>query len=119
MANEITASVSLSVSKSGASVSGSGSASADMANDEMVALVQQVTTSAASLTKGDISVIGWLYARNMDATNYVELGLDSGMTQVFAKLQPGKACLIPMALSNVYAKANTATCRVNVVMSEA
>jgi hypothetical protein len=110
MANEIAASVSLSVSKNGAAIaSGQLSIVDDMAGDQMITNVQAVGTSAEAVNLGDVSTVGYVLFKNMDATNYVELALASDvLSQIFAKLLPGDIALIPLATATIYAMANTA-----------
>ena len=69
--------------------------------------VQNIGTSAELLTYGDVATVKYVLVKNMDATNYVQLALDSGFTQIFAKMLPGEFCLIPTNQNNVYARANT------------
>jgi len=73
---------------------------------------QTVGTSAEAVDLGDIAApAGLIMVVNRDTTNYVELALDSGMTQKFAKLKPGEfACWQPAVAGAVYALANTAAC---------
>lgn len=119
MANEITASASLSVAKGGATISGSGSKTADMAGDQMLSNVQIVTTSAAALVVGSVVTVGYIWLKNMDATNYIEVALDSAVsTQIFAKLLAGDVTLIKAATATIYVKANTASCNLAVAVSE-
>lgn len=57
----------------------------------------------------DIGTAGWAFFRNLDVTNYVELGLDvTGTFVPFCKLLPGEYALVPLSTTAVYAKANTA-----------
>ena len=69
------------------------------------------TQSALSLNAG-LTTAGWAYFCNLDATNYLQIGLYISSTfYPFAKLKAGEACVIridPAAV--VYAKANTAAC---------
>ena len=109
MANEINCSVTLSANKSGVSVSSSGSKSADMSGDQAITNVQVIGTSAEAIVLGDVSTIGYVLFKNLDATNYVEIALDSGVsTQVFAKLLAGDMTLIKAKTATMYALANTA-----------
>lgn len=109
MANEINVSVSLTASKGGAAIQSTGSRTADMAGVEMITNVQAVGTAAEAIVVGDIGTPGYCLLKNLDATNYVEIALDSGVTtQVFAKLMPGDVALFPAKTATMYAKANTA-----------
>jgi hypothetical protein len=55
----------------------------------------------------------------MDATNYVEVALDSAVsTQIFAKLLAGDVTLVKAATATLYAKANTAAVNLYVAATE-
>ena len=115
MANEIQVSASLSASKGGVSVNNSASRSATMAGDQMISNVQIIGTAAEALVLGDVSTIGYVFLKNMDATNFVEIALDSGVsTQKFAKLLAGDFAIFPASTATMYAKADTAN--VNLVV---
>jgi hypothetical protein len=115
MANEVNWSVSLSANKNGAGISGSGSNSITMSGDTMIENVQTVGTSAELIVLEDVDSPSQILLKNLDATNYVEIALDSGMTNKFAKLLPGEALLIRPSSATLYARANTAACNVLVV----
>jgi hypothetical protein len=116
MAQEIIANASLLVSKGGASIQSSGQKIADMAGGEMITNVQIVGTTAEQLVVGDITTPGYCFLKNLDNTNYVDVGLDSGVsTQVFARLMPGDIALFPAKTQVMYAKANAAP--VNLLVS--
>lgn len=120
MANEITFAASLSISKSGATATGNITDQEDLAGVGKLATTQNIGTAAETLTfPSDLTTEGitYLWIRNLDATNYVELALDSGMAQVFAKIPAGKVALFPPATGNptIYARANTAAVNVQIV----
>lgn len=72
--------------------------------------IQAIGTSDESVSiRSDIATLGYIYARNLDSTNYVELGYTSGT--YFAKLKAGQACIFPAGsgLTTLHAKANTAS----------
>lgn len=119
MSNEISASVVLTTAKNNVSVAGSGTKNADMAGDQMMSNVQIIGTSAEAIVLNDVSTVGYVLFKNMDATNYIEIALDSGVsTQIFAKLLPGDVMLIKASTATMYAKANTAACNLWVVATE-
>lgn len=114
MANEITVSLSISASKTG---SGSFTTprlafQADMAGDNLVGgLTQDVGTSAEALTFGDISgAPGAFVIKNEDATNFVTYGFTNPPTELI--LLPGASNVITPSTGTIYAKADTAACRV-------
>ena len=120
MANEITYTGSITASKGGVSLSsGPLSQALTMTGSNMVLETQTIGTTAELISKGDIGTVGCLLVKNLDATNYIDIALDSGMTNKFAKLMPGDFLLIPTGGVLPYAKANTAACQVLAVVLEA
>lgn len=121
MANELNTNITFSVNKNNILISGVLNKSNDMSGTELISNVQTIGESAGeALQLGDITgVPGGLFVRNLDETNYVELALDSNMTQKFAKLLPGQGLVLPPAVAAIYAKANTAACPCHVVACEA
>lgn len=87
---------------------------------------QQITFAAGAPTKAagvanigfaahealpmqDVSAAGWAFFENLDATNFVRLGIDSAGTFVpFLKLMPGESVIVRLATNAPYAKADTA-----------
>ncbi len=119
MANEINASISLGVNKNGVVLNGGGSKTADMAGDQGITNVQIIGTGAEAIVLGDVSTIGYVAFKNLDPTNYVELGLENTViTQNFAKLLAGDVTLIKASTATMYAKANTAPCNLLVTAVE-
>lgn len=118
MANEISLSLSLTAQKNAAVVTGTYSGTMTMAGDQFIGNVQIVGTSNEALVLGDVSTMGWIMVKNLDATNYVEVFLDSGNTQLVAKLLAGEPCLFKPGAVSVYARANTAACNCLVVAIE-
>lgn len=117
MANEIALVGSLSVNRNGANTVASASASITQTGTDYGLRTQNVGTAAELIDKGDIGTVGYLFIKNLDPTNYVELALDSGATQIFAKLLPGEFAIIPTR-QQPYGKANTAACDCLVLMIE-
>jgi hypothetical protein len=118
MATEIRAQGSLSAAKNGVSVSASVSVNPDMAGDQLIGNVQAIGTGAEAIVFGDISTIGYVFLKNMDATNYVDISMVSDATTPFAKLLAGDFTIIKAASALVYAKANTAGINLQVVAAE-
>jgi hypothetical protein len=116
MANEITTNITVSVSINSQVASGTISGTSDASNNAFIGNEQLIGTAAETIFLGDIgSTPVFLFVRNMDTTNYVEVDNDSGMANFPQKILPGKGVfLFPQAVP-IYAKANTASCRVWVV----
>jgi hypothetical protein len=119
MANEIYSALTLTARKSGAIVSLSSSINQDMTGSNMLQATQLIGTTAELVGFGDISgAPSQVMIKNLDTTNFVELGGDSGLTVFKLKLMPGKHLLIPPSSGTLYAKADTANVRIQIVASE-
>ena len=121
MANEISKAASISASKGGASISHAAvTKQLDMSGADMLNATQLIGTTTEALALGDIAV-GHCHIRiiNLDSTNYVEIGLDTPVTQIFVKLLPGDMCLFSPPTNAIYAKANTAACLCQITACEA
>ena len=97
----------MTASKSGAKVSFSEAFNLTMTGADMLQGTQNIGTSAELVTFGDITgAPGVVIIRNTDATNFIELGGDSGLTVFKTKLlagqftvfQPSSATLYPFLL---------------------
>jgi hypothetical protein len=118
MANEIAISQSIRYSKNQTSASQSTSFSVSQAGDKYQAGVQSVGTVEEQLDKGDIGTIGYLSFKNIDATNYVQIGVTTGVYSI--KCLPGAGGMIPWNSSTApFVKANTAAVEVDYLMIEA
>jgi hypothetical protein len=119
MASETRVSASLQCDKNLVHVAANVNRIADMAGTNVITIVQDIGTSAEALSMVDVTTIGYILLRNLDPTNYVELGLDAAVTaQVFAKLLPGDIALFPAKTATMYAKANTAGIQLQIVAVE-
>ena len=76
-----------------------------------------IGTVEETISLGDISTNGWCIARNLDAANYVEIGFSTGVYGI--RLEAGEVMLFRLNPgATIYAKANTATCKVAVAVIE-
>lgn len=80
---------------------------------------QNIGTSEETITwSTDIGDEYWLFIRNLDATNYVQLGFATGVYGI--RLRAGDFMLIPLEPgTTIYALANTAACNVQYLVYEA
>jgi hypothetical protein len=124
VANELTVSVSARYSKNGVQIStddfGVAGIQIDVAGTEVARFVQLIGTSEeAILMPGDIASPGFMIVKNLDASNYVTIASASGATACI-KLKPGEPALFRLADSATtpYATANTASCRIAVIIIE-
>ena len=119
MANEIYASINFTANKNGAKSSISSSFNLTMTGNEMVQSTQVIGTSSETITLGDISgAPGGFVIKNLDSTNFVEIGGDSGLTVFKLKLLPGQFHFFQPSSGTIYAKADTASVRVQVIATE-
>ena len=116
MADEITVSITVSATKDG---SGSFSTprlafTTDMVGNNLVGgLTQDIGTSSETITLGDIAAAAnVLVIQNLDTTNYIEVGGDSGLTVFKLKIPAGESYVIQSPTTPLYAKANTASVRI-------
>lgn len=73
--------------------------------------IQAIGTSEETLSTGDLTTYGWLYIRNLDATNYVQLGFSTGVYGI--RLEAGEPAMFRTEpAATVYLKADTAACNV-------
>lgn len=79
-----------------------------------------VPTTAAAIPLGGVSSPRLLFVQNLDATNYVTIYRDSGLTTPIARLNPGNTpggdviwLPIDPSITAPYWAAHTATCEVN------
>lgn len=79
----------------------------DVAANPRIQSVQDIGTSEEALAIGDVATDGGaFFARNLDATNYVEIGLTGSYV---IKLLPGEYCFLSgVSDKDLYARANTA-----------
>ena len=117
MADEITISASLKVSNglltSPRSVT---RLQADQATQMSREGVQSIGTTYEAIDLGDVATAGYVYIRNIDTTNYVEIGTE--VSAAFApaiKLLAGEAALF-RAGAVLYAKADTAAVKIDVLI---
>jgi hypothetical protein len=74
--------------------------------------VQLIGTTEEALLLGEPGAGGWLYLRNLDATNYVQVRGASG-AQALPRMRAGEPALFRLdAGSTPYLIANTAACNV-------
>ncbi len=120
MANEITQTVNLTVSKNNASSSFSCIKRIDMTGSAITQATQSIGTTAEVLALGDIvTAPGNLAIKNLDSTNYIEIGGDSGLTVFKVKLLAGQSLIFTPTSATIYAKANTAAVLIQALAIEA
>lgn len=121
MANEITVNVSLTASNGFHSLARAVTGLyADQATKGMIHNIQTIGTSAETLAMGDIGTAGWCLFRNLDATNFITLGPDTGgaAQATLIKLLPGEPSIMRLGTSVIYATADTAECKLEYIILE-
>ena len=73
--------------------------------------IQNIGTTEETLGATGLTSKGWLFIRNLDATNYVQMGFSTTVYGI--RLRPTEFALLRTeAAATVYLKANTAACNV-------
>lgn len=109
MSAELLVAASLAFSKSGSAASKNfPSAYFDVAGLAYIQNNVAVGITDESLALGDVATIGWVYAKNTDATNYITLSADGTLYNI--KLKPGEFFMARWNGAAIHAKANTAPC---------
>ncbi len=120
MANEIRQTTTLSATKGGASVTMTSNKQVDMAGNHMTQATQSIGTTSELLDLGDVTgAPSCIAIKNLDATNFIEIGGDSGLTVFKLKIRPGHSALFEPTSGTIYAKADTAAVRIQLVAAEA
>lgn len=108
-AGTVLVSCSISITKDGATIGGTGQLSLTMAGTELIGNTQIIGTSNEALVLGDVTTVGYVFCKNLDATNFVTISVDSSQTQVIAKLLPGEFALFKPNTATINAKADTSS----------
>lgn len=121
MANEITITGSISYDVGGVTVSKSFTSQYDKANAGEALSTQSVGFAAHEvLALGDVGTAGPFFLKNLDDTNYFELGHDATGTFVpHQKCGPGDfITCTPAAGVTYYVKANTAAVKISPIIPD-
>lgn len=119
MASEITSLSGLTVSVGGLTAAASLSKVSDIAGGNFLSNVQTVGTTEEAIQVGDVTGECFIYIKNTDSTNFVQIALDSAVsTQIFAKLRAGEALQMHAKTATLYAKADTSPVDIQVIITE-
>lgn len=89
----------------------------DQASARYINRVDDIGTSEETLSFGDITTKGLVAFKNLDSTNYVSWGFTTG--NLHARLNAGETAVFRMDnAGSIIMQANTATCKVQVVLLE-
>lgn len=110
MPKEISATTTLVVNKGFLQLTRTATVTPDMTGTHGTLQLQTVATSYAALVvSGDVAVAGYGFMRNLDTTNFVEIGIEvSSVFHPIIKLKPGEAFIGRLATGSLFAKADTA-----------
>lgn len=114
MANEITTILTLKVAKGYLDITRSVNQQLTLtaADPAPAGMAQTIGTDAAGeeITVGDVGTLGWAWFKNLDDTNFIELGIQDGGTFFpFARLNKGEAIAMRLAQGiTPFARADTA-----------
>lgn len=115
MADELSITARMNFRKGGAKVNRTENISVDITGDAFSHEIQSIPTSNTALTEGAaVGTPGYVFIKNLDATNYVTVGLTASYA---IKLLAGEVALF-RAAGAIYALANTAACLVEYVIVE-
>ena len=119
MANEISVTTTLTCNKAGSTVTGSLIKQRTLTGTGQWANTQAIGTSAELIAyPSDLTTEGitYIYFKNDDPTNYVEIALDN-FTNIFTKLLAGESIIVKAHTGNPthYARANTAEVKLRIV----
>ncbi|MBM3882879.1 MAG: hypothetical protein FJ387_24680 [Verrucomicrobia bacterium] len=123
MANEISITASLTGSKGGATLnSGALSKTLDMAGADFYSTTLTVTSGAevTHAIPSGIGDCGWILIKNLDASNYVKVGFATADYKI--RIPAGSFALFrpeDLAIANLYLRADTADCLVQIWILEA
>lgn len=121
MANEISVTVGLSVTKDELVVKESTTTiRRTMTGTHAASSVQDVGTTYEALAfPAELATLGYCYLKNVDATNYIEIGRDVGAAFYgVIRLLPGDVQLVRFSAATMYARANTATAKLRFSLLE-
>jgi hypothetical protein len=120
--SDITLTIKAVVSKGGFDqIFSSGATAIDQAAIGAHSPVLSIGTTEEVISKGDVSSQGLCCLKNLDATNYVDFGPESaGALVSLIRLLPGESAAFRLLPAVVWrAQANTAPCKVQMLLLEA
>jgi len=107
MSDELSIVISMSFSKGGAVAQRAESISVDVTGDAFNHNVQEIGTSEEEIVQGaDLGTPGYMFVKNLDSTNYVEIGTET--TKYSIKLKAKEIALFRVDGTTIYAKASVA-----------
>ena len=74
--------------------------------------IESIGTTEENISLGDVSSVGWICIRNLDATNFITFGTVTNQRGM--KLKPGESHAFRAANNALFVKADTAACNVGI-----
>lgn len=120
MANELTINTTLKFVKNGLIIPVGKTTQVTVSGDDFNYDTQVIAhTAHSALALNAVGTEGFCWIRNIDATNFVYVGIDVAASfHDFAKLKPGEESIFRIGTTPVYAKADTASVRVAYLIIE-
>lgn len=121
MANEISITVGMACTKDELVIKESTTTvRRDMAGTHAASIVQDIGTTYEALDiPAELATLGYCYLKNVDATNYIEIGRDVGAAFYgVIRLKPGDIALVRFSAATMYGRANTATAKLRFSLLE-
>lgn len=117
MSDELKIGVVISFNKGGAKASRVENIDVDITGDAFNHDIQSVGITEGELAQSaDLGTPGFVFLKNLDSTNYIQVGSTTGVYDI--KLKAGEIALYRHGSATIYAKANMAACLVEYLIFE-
>ena len=90
----------------------------DVSGDHSIYRTQEIGTTSEALDIGEITTVGWAFFRNLDNTNYIEIGYYDTIFRNLIKLKAEEYCICRLGQNAPYAQANTAAADLEYIFIE-
>jgi hypothetical protein len=91
----------------------------DVSGEDAIRATQSIGFAAAeNIAKGEITTPGYMWVRNLDDTNFVDIGYDDTGFKNVVQLKAGEEALFRLAQATPQAKADTAAVRIEYIIIE-
>jgi hypothetical protein len=117
MANELNIMAGLSFNKGGGSITKRDNVVLTVTGDSYTSNIQSIGITEEEVVQGaDLGTPGYVYLKNLDPTNYIEIGSTTGVYDI--RLKAKEVALYRHNSATIYAKANTAACLLEYIIIE-
>ena len=120
MAKTLTIAAQVALVMDGLNSSSNPGNSITLVGNAAISNIQTIGTTTEALSIGDILTPSYLFVKNQDATNFIQIGLTTAVTagNAMFKLLPGEWAFIPTRRTVIYALADTSACDLLVIFTE-